>query len=51
MTPSYPAAAAFTLPMPLKTLDFHPRDPRWLFVAGGGGEGRTGVPNKIVSVC
>ncbi|KAI5280125.1 hypothetical protein KEM54_003879, partial [Ascosphaera aggregata] len=36
-----------TLSIPLMTADFDPRDDRFLVVGGGGGEGRTGVGNKI----
>lgn len=36
-----------TLSIPLMTADFDPRDARYLIVGGGGGEGRTGVGNKI----
>jgi len=42
-------AAKLTLSCPLFAADFDPRDNGRLFVGGGGGEGRSGVGNKIVS--
>lgn len=42
--------AKITLTYPLYSADFDPEDDRYLLVGGGGGEGRTGVGNKIVSV-
>ncbi|KAJ5095106.1 hypothetical protein N7532_007397 [Penicillium argentinense] len=40
-------AAKITLSCPLFAADFDPRDNTRLFVGGGGGEGRSGVGNKI----
>ncbi|OQE31532.1 hypothetical protein PENSTE_c001G03851 [Penicillium steckii] len=40
-------AAKLTLSCPLFAADFDPRDNGRLFVGGGGGEGRSGVGNKI----
>ncbi|CAI7657861.1 unnamed protein product [Penicillium pancosmium] len=40
-------AAKITLSCPLFAADFDPRDNGRLFVGGGGGEGRSGVGNKI----
>ena len=42
-------AAKITLSCPLFSADFDPRDNDRLLVGGGGGEGRSGVGNKIVS--
>lgn len=36
------------LTYPLYAADFDPEDDRYLLVGGGGGEGRSGVGNKIV---
>ncbi|RAK72486.1 uncharacterized protein BO72DRAFT_489767 [Aspergillus fijiensis CBS 313.89] len=47
MAPSIPSAK-LTLSCPLFAADFDPRNPGFLLVAGGGGEGRSGVGNKIV---
>lgn len=47
MAPSIPAAK-ITLSYPLYGADFDPRNPGFLLVGGGGGEGRSGVGNKIV---
>lgn len=41
--------AKITLSCPLFAADFDPRDNGRLLVGGGGGEGRSGVGNKIVS--
>lgn len=41
--------AKLTLSCPLFAADFDPRDNGRLLVGGGGGEGRSGVGNKIVS--
>jgi glycyl-tRNA synthetase len=43
-------SAKLTLSCPLFAADFDPRDNGRLLVGGGGGEGRSGVGNKIVSV-
>lgn len=43
-------SAKVTLSCPLFAADFDPRDSGRLLVGGGGGEGRSGVGNKIVSV-
>jgi len=37
-----------TLSYPVYTVDFDPYNRGYLVVAGGGGEGRSGVGNKIV---
>lgn len=48
---SVPAASAkITLSYPLYASDFDPQNSGFLLVGGGGGEGRSGVGNKIVSV-
>ncbi|KAL4817838.1 hypothetical protein BDW67DRAFT_174592 [Aspergillus spinulosporus] len=47
MAPNIPSAK-ITLSCPLFAADFDPRNPAFLLVAGGGGEGRSGVGNKIV---
>ncbi|KAL4868507.1 hypothetical protein BDV12DRAFT_185876 [Aspergillus spectabilis] len=47
MAPNIPSAK-LTLPCPLFAADFDPRNHAFLLVAGGGGEGRSGVGNKIV---
>ncbi|PTU17743.1 hypothetical protein P175DRAFT_0526282 [Aspergillus ochraceoroseus IBT 24754] len=41
------SSAKLTLSCPLFAADFDPRNPAFLLVAGGGGEGRSGVGNKI----
>lgn len=48
MAPLIPAAKA-TLSYPLYACDFDPLDSTRLLVGGGGGAGRSGVGNKIVS--
>lgn len=47
MAPSF-ATAQLTLTYPLYAADFNPDDSNFLLVGGGGGEGRSGVGNKIV---
>lgn len=47
MAPNIPSAK-ITLSCPLFAADFDPRDDSLLLVGGGGGEGRSGVGNKIV---
>lgn len=47
MAPSIPSAK-ITLSCPLFAADFDPRNHGLLLVGGGGGEGRSGVGNKIV---
>ncbi|KAL4974322.1 hypothetical protein BDW66DRAFT_161369 [Aspergillus desertorum] len=47
MAPNVPSAR-ITLSCPLFAADFDPRNHAFLLVAGGGGEGRSGVGNKIV---
>jgi len=48
---SPPAAnAKITLTYPLYAADFDPQNSSFLLVGGGGGEGRSGVGNKIVRV-
>ncbi|KAI5292299.1 hypothetical protein KEM52_006462, partial [Ascosphaera acerosa] len=47
MPPHIPSARA-TLAVPLMAADFHPLDDRYLVVGGGGGEGRSGVGNRII---
>lgn len=42
--------ASVCLSCPLYAAAFDPHDNRRLLVGGGGGEGRSGVENKIVSV-
>lgn len=49
MAPNIPSAK-ITLSCPLFGADFDPQDPGLLVVGGGGGEGRSGVGNKIVSL-
>jgi prolactin regulatory element-binding protein len=39
-----------TLSYPLYSVDFDPYDRGFLVVGGGGGEGRSGVGNKLVRV-
>ncbi|KAJ0423408.1 hypothetical protein BJY00DRAFT_299634 [Aspergillus carlsbadensis] len=46
MAPDIPSAK-ITLSCPLFAADFDPRNHAFLLVAGGGGEGRSGVGNKI----
>ncbi|PLB34703.1 uncharacterized protein BDW47DRAFT_128830 [Aspergillus candidus] len=46
MAPRVPSSK-LTLSCPLFAADFDPRNPGFLLVAGGGGEGRSGVGNKI----
>jgi len=41
--------AKTTLPFPIFAAEFDPYNRGYLVVAGGGGEGRSGVPNQIVS--
>ena len=41
--------AKTTLPFPIFAAEFDPYNRAYLVVAGGGGEGRSGVPNQIVS--
>jgi len=48
MAPLIPSAK-LTLPYPLYACDFDPVDSTRLVVGGGGGAGRSGVENKIVS--
>lgn len=48
MAPLIPSAKS-TLPYPLYACDFDPLDSLRLVVGGGGGAGRSGVGNKIVS--
>ena len=48
MAPLVPSAK-LTLSCPLFAADFDPRNHGFLLVAGGGGEGRSGVGNKIAS--
>jgi hypothetical protein len=49
MAPLIPSAKA-TLSYPLYACDFDPLDSTRLLVGGGGGAGRSGVGNKIVSI-
>lgn len=42
--------AKITLSYPLYACDFDPQDANRLVVGGGGGPGRSGVGNKIVSL-
>jgi glycyl-tRNA synthetase len=42
-------SAKLTLSCPLFAADFDPRNNGLLLVGGGGGEGRSGVDNKIAS--
>ena len=42
------ASAKVTLSYPLYAADFDPHNNGFLLVGGGGGEGRSGVGNKIV---
>ncbi|PGH18214.1 hypothetical protein AJ79_00552 [Helicocarpus griseus UAMH5409] len=48
MAPDIPSAK-ITLSCPLFGVDFDPRNNGFLLVGGGGGEGRSGVGNKIAS--
>ena len=48
MAPSI-ASAKLTLSCPLYAADFDPLNNGFLIVGGGGGEGRSGVANKIVA--
>lgn len=43
------ASAKVTLSYPLYACDFDPKDATRLVVGGGGGAGKSGVGNKIVS--
>lgn len=47
MSPPY-ASSKITLSCPLYASDFDPKNHGFLLVGGGGGEGRSGVGNKIV---
>ena len=49
MTPPM-ASAHLTLTYPINAADFDPENSAFLVVGGGGGEGRSGVKNKIVSM-
>ena len=42
------ATAKLTLSCPLYAADFDSRNHGFLIVGGGGGEGRSGIANKIV---
>jgi len=42
------ADAKLTLSYPIYAADFDPKNNGFLVVGGGGGEGRSGVGNKIV---
>ena len=42
------ASAKITLSYPLFASDFDPQNSSFVLVGGGGGEGRTGVGNKLV---
>ena len=48
--PGSMAEAKLSLSYPLYCADFDPNNDGFLFVGGGGGEGRSGVGNKIVSL-
>ena len=48
MSPPF-ASAKINLSCPLYAADFDPENNGFLLVGGGGGEGRSGVGNKIVS--
>ena len=41
-------SAKISLSVPLYAIDFDSEDDKHLVVGGGGGEGRSGVGNKIV---
>ena len=43
------AEARIKLSYPIYAADFDPYNSSFLLVGGGGGEGRSGIPNKIVS--
>lgn len=43
-------SSKITVPCPLFAADFDPRNNGYLVVGGGGGEGRSGVGNKIASL-
>lgn len=48
---SPPAASAkITLTYPIYAADFDPQNSGFLLVGGGGGEGRSGISNKIVRI-
>lgn len=47
MAPPIPRAD-LTLSYPIYASSFDPRNDGYLLVGGGGGEGRSGVDNKIV---
>ena len=49
MAPPPIPCAKITLTYPLYAADFDPKNSHFLLVGGGGGEGRSGVGNKIVS--
>ena len=49
MAPPPLPSAKITLTYPLYAADFDPQNSDFLLVGGGGGEGRSGVGNKIVS--
>ena len=42
------AEAKIKLAYPIYAADFDPCESSFLLVGGGGGEGRSGIPNKIV---
>lgn len=44
------STANITLTYPLYAADFDPNNSNYLLVGGGGGEGRSGVGNKIVQI-
>lgn len=47
MSPQIPTAK-LTLTYPIYASSFDPENSDFLFIGGGGGEGRSGVKNKIV---
>lgn len=49
MAPPFPRADT-DVDYPIYTVDFDPEDANRLVVGGGGGAGRSGVGNKIVSL-
>lgn len=49
MAPVIPSAK-LTVSYPLFAADFNPRNSDYLVVGGGGGEGRSGVGNRLVSI-